>query len=170
MAVWSEDEWRGCTGEEHDAETIELLRRYHQDDCRKRYHEKVRISVKDHFSKSDLICLQNLVLGELHRREIALEVLPTSNVRISFYRDHKEHHIWRWLRLSGSGSEFTKVPPIVIGTDDAGIFATNIYNEYVHIYHQLVTEHGQDHKNAEVIIQKLMQNAKVYGFGVEGGP
>lgn len=112
--------------------------------------------------------MQDVLLSELHRREIVLEVLPTSNVRISFYKNLKEHRVWRWLGVSGGqGSELvTTAPPIVLGTDDAGIFSTNIYNEYCHIYHYLVQDHKVEFGKASEIINKIMENWKTYRFGV----
>lgn len=52
----------------------------------------------------------------------------------------------------------------VVGTDDAGIFATNIYNEYCHIYCMLVFNKGLSPYEAMEYIERLVHNAKVYVF------
>ncbi|MCP4116983.1 MAG: hypothetical protein GY737_16580 [Desulfobacteraceae bacterium] len=164
MPTWSEEEWRECATENPDTETRELLRLYHQDDCRKRYHRKIRINVQSILSKENLRGLQNLLLGELHKREIVLEALPTSNVRISFYKSHKEHHLWRWLGLSERDGGSERMPAVVIGTDDTGIFSTSILNEYCHIYHQLINGCGQPHDKALDVLRRLTENSKIYSF------
>ena len=71
--------------------------------------------------------LQNQLLVEIRYRLLAIETLPTSNVRISYYKCYGEHHLHRWL------SAAPKIrPDIVFGTDDPGIFSTNLYNELAH--------------------------------------
>lgn len=167
MSIWSMEEWRECEPFRHDREAKELLGLYHRADCRKRYHEKTKVQVTRIFNVDELRIMQDMLLAELHRKEIVLEVLPTSNVRISFYKDHSQHHLWRWLGLERDKYEFNKFPPVVVGTDDAGIFSTNIFNEYNHIFHQLTTSRQQPHDKAVDIIKQIMDNSKVYGFGVE---
>lgn len=167
MPTWSVEEWRECEPFRYDREAIELLELYHRADCRRRYHEKIKIVVTRHFTADELRILQDVLLAELYRKEIVLEVLPTSNVRISFYKNYKEHHIWRWLGLEKGkeGKEGKAVaPPVVLGTDDTGIFSTNIYNEYCHIYHHLVHSHQQEYGRAADVIQRIVENGKVYGF------
>lgn len=164
QAVWSPEEWRHCEKSRSDGEAMELLRLYHRVDCRKKYHKKVMVETTKYLNSDELMELQELVLLDLHRREIVLESLPTSNVRISFYKNHKEHHLWRWLSLGKEKREFSCFPPVVVGTDDTGIFGTNIYNEYNHIYHHLIRTHGLEYGKAADIIRQIMDNARVYGF------
>ena len=109
--------------------------------------------------------MQDMLLRRLHEKEIVLEVLPTSNVRISFYKNYKEHHIWRWLGIGQENDSNSITPPVVLGTDDTGIFSTNIYNEYCHIYHHLVHSHKQGYDKASTVIQGIVQNGKTYVFG-----
>jgi hypothetical protein len=164
MPTWSLDEWRACDSANSDKDAHSLLRLYHREDCRKKYHRKLRIETLTVLGKDDLIELQHLVLKELSRREIVIEVPPTSNVRISFYQNHGEHHLFRWMGLAKDGISSDLSPLTVVGTDDPGIFSTNIFNEYCHIYHQLVTQYKQSHEEAFSHIRRLMENAKIYSF------
>jgi len=166
MTTWSRDEWLACELVRQDNEVMALLKLYHQADCRLRYHRKVKIRSTRLFSADDLRQLQNILLADLHQHEIVLEVLPTSNVRISHYKDLSEHHLWRWLDLKKDKQSFSNFPPVVIGTDDTGIFSTNIYNEYSQIYHQLIRTHKLEYDQAAKVIQGIVENGKVYGFGV----
>lgn len=90
---------------------------------------------------------QNSLKQIIRNRKIALETLPTSNVRIGIYKNHAEHHLRKWL---DEGLD------VVIGSDDAGIFATNIYNEYAHAW--LSQSIGKKH------LERLIQNANRYVF------
>ncbi len=164
IPTWSLDEWRACDSANSDKEARSLLRLYHREDCRKKYHHKIRIETLSVLAKDDLIELQYLILKELSGREIVIEVPPTSNVRISFYQNHGEHHLFRWLGLGKGGIRSDLLPLTVVGTDDPGIFSTNIFNEYCHIYHQLVTKYKQSHEEAFSHIRRLMENAKIYSF------
>ena len=67
-------------------------------------------------------------MAELKKQGIAIEALPTSNIRISYYESYSEHHIHRWL----SADSHIR-PTVVFGTDDPGIFSTNLYNELAHV-------------------------------------
>jgi adenosine deaminase len=166
IATFSLDEWRRCLKEKEnaDADALNLLKRYHQEDCRKRYRRMMKLDIRSLLSKKDLVELQNIVLQELIKREIVLEVPLTSNVRISFYKDYSTHHLFRWLDVTHDKICTDILPITVIGSDDPGIFSTNIFNEYCHIYHQLVTHFNKPSDTARHYIKTLMENAEIYAF------
>jgi adenosine deaminase len=94
-------------------------------------------------------------------KEIVIEALPTSNVRIGHHRSFKTYHLRDWLNWNERDAN---VPPIVIGTDDTGIFATNIFNEYANLYQMLISSK----KSARVsisAIKMLEENSLTYRFG-----
>lgn len=161
LPVWCEKEWELAKNFELTDDAKELVEKYHFGKYRKKYHEKQQIETKNIFSLNHTYKLQNILQEYILKREIVLEVLPTSNVRISFYKDYAEHHIWRWLGLDGMNSEEL---PIVLGTDDAGIFATNIRNEYSHIYNNLINEKGLSPAKAIDVIGRIHKNSQVYAF------
>ena len=82
--------------------------------------------------------------------------MPTSNVRISFYKNHEEHHIKRWL------CEDVK-PLVVLGSDDTGIFATNLRNEYAHVY-ELLKKNGLPDREVFQMIKEMHEHAGTYIF------
>ncbi len=162
--VWSPEEWQECHKAPIINEAQELLRQYHWVKYRINYDKIISIEPCKILKSEHIFDLQNLLLKLLHDKEIVLEVLPTSNLRISFYNEYSDHHLWRWLNLNGDNNNEKNMPSIVIGTDDPGIFATNIYNEYCHIYNQLVTKFNKAPHEAMTIIKQLDENAKVYAF------
>lgn len=151
---------KDCNNEQMD-ERIELLRRYHCPNYRSKYNKIIKVNVTEFFNETELESLQLLVLKFLHEKDIVIETLPTSNVRIGHHHTYDSYHLWNWVRWE---SENKPIPPIVVGTDDAGIFATNIYNEYVNIYCNLIYVHQISRNKALEVIEKLNKNALIYRF------
>ena len=112
------------------------------------------------FSSDNLLDLQRSVLLEIHRRQIAIESMLTSNVRISLYDSHSDHHLWRWI----DDNQDETHPIICLGTDDPGIFATNLCNEFSHVYDQLTRVAGKSTTEAISKMRILHSNAKSHVF------
>ena len=142
-------------------ERVTMLRQYHCPDFRKRYNEIIEVNVTEIFSSSDIEELQLMLLRYLNEKEIIIETLPTSNVRIGHHHTYDTYHLWNWIKWENEGNP---IPPIVVGTDDPGIFATNIYNEYSNIYCKLVYVHHMSRNQAMNVIEKLEKNAQIYRF------
>lgn len=153
------DEWKAIQIEKKQLspEVIELVRLYHTVECRKRYDSKCIYfeECEKVLGTKEIESLQDILLQIIIQQGIVIEVLPTSNLRIGVYKSYDELHIKRWLM---------KYPDlqIVVGSDDPGVFATNIYNEYAHIYTILQTEADETKCNA--IIQRLHDNSLKYAF------
>lgn len=113
------------------------------------------------FSYEVFRILQKYVINKLNRRHMAIESLPTSNVRISFYEHYKEHHIFDWL---GVTDEEGMEVPVVLGSDDPGIFATNLRNEYAHVLLTLENEIGLSSNDALAKVEQIVRNGKIWRF------
>jgi adenosine deaminase len=137
-----------------------LIDHYHDIANRGKYDELIVVKTEDCFSCEDLQWLQLHMLEYLHCKEIVIETLPTSNVRISHHLSFGTYHLLNWLKWREEGH---CIPPIVAGTDDPGIFATNIYNEMANIY-CLLTSQKYSHTKAMEIIKELDHNASIYRF------
>lgn len=142
-------------------EHCRLLEKYHSKQFRMRYEKVIEIDIDEIYSMDELETLQQLVLHFMHENEIVIETLPTSNVRIGHHRDFSTHQLWNWLRWEKEGKA---IPPIVVGTDDPGIFATNIYNEYANLYCSMVHGMNYSHTEAMEILKNLNHNGQVYCF------
>ncbi len=141
--------------------TISCLNRYHQYKYREQYDEVITVDVFEIFCPAEIEKLQRLVLKHLHKREIVIEALPTSNIRIGHYNNYSSYHLWIWHQWRKNGK---CIPPIVLGTDDAGIFATNIFNEYANIYTYLTQNCKMGSQDAISILKELDETASVYQF------
>lgn len=116
----------------------------------------------DWLSEKALVVLQTEVLRDLATTGIAIETLPTSNVRISSYDRLAEHHLFRWLNLTEDG--FSITPAVCVGSDDTGIFATSLRNEYAAIYDVLRRRFSVGSEEAITTLEKLNRNGAAYRF------
>ena len=65
-----------------------------------------------------------------------------------------------------SGFENAPLPTVVIGSDDPGIFVTNIRNEISHIYLVLKRYYQLSESECWNIIEQLLRNNEVYLFDI----
>lgn len=140
---------------------IKALRRYHQKEYVEKYKKEIKVKIFEILDENALREVQLAILKIMHHKEIAIETLPTSNIFIGYHNSFNTYHLVNWIRWEKEGKP---IPPIVLGTDDAGIFATNIYNEYCHIYTLLVYEYDFCINEAFEIIRKINRNANYYIF------
>ena len=140
---------------------IKALKRYHQKEYVEKYKKEIKVKIFEILDEKALREVQLAVLKIMHHKEIAIETLPTSNIFIGYHNSFHTYHLVNWIRWEKEGKP---IPPIVLGTDDAGIFATNIYNEYCHIYTLLVYEYDFCINEAFEIIRKINRDANFYTF------
>ncbi|MDR6188433.1 adenosine deaminase [Agrobacterium pusense] len=88
---------------------------------------------KDILGSEILEALQSATLELLNERHVAIETLPSSNVRISVHQSYEDHHACGWLGYGRSACPAS----VVIGSDDPGIFATSLRMEYAHLLRAL---------------------------------
>lgn len=110
-----------------------------------------------------LLAMQNAVLREFVNRGMAIETLPTSNLRISYYREFHEHHLFRWLGIAPD-SPLSVQPSIVVGTDDTGIFATNLKIEFALIADTLRHHFHLPERDVEAHLSRLNRTAAAFRF------
>lgn len=140
---------------------IKALKRYHQKEYVEKYKKEIKVKIFEILDENALREVQLAILKIMHHKEIAIETLPTSNIFIGYHNSFNTYHLVNWIRWEKEGKP---IPPIVLGTDDAGIFATNIYNEYCHIYTLLVYEYDFCINEAFEIIRKINRDANYYTF------
>jgi hypothetical protein len=127
------------SAKEKSERVFKIFRRYHSPEVRSRYH-KIQSFPADFVPAQLLRLLQDAVLNALVERQVVIETLPSSNVRISFYEDFSQHHFLRWLGLN-DGSKGPR-PRVCIGSDDPGIFACSLRGEYIHVLREATQATG----------------------------
>jgi len=164
-SVFCEEEWNQVEkqlNQNKDGLLSRIIEKYHNADYRNRFDKIIEIQALELFDFMAIRELQLALLKHMHKKEIVIETLPTSNVRIGQHHNFDTYHLWNWVKWEEEGYS---IPPIVVGTDDAGIFATNIYNEYANIYCHLTYQCKMVHHEAMALIEKLDKNAGIYKFG-----
>lgn len=168
-SVFDENEWElttaaGCREKsryDNSSPVLEVFYIYHTLKFRESFDKIITIDPFGIIGKEELQILQLEILADMNEREIVIETLPTSNVRIGFHRNYSSYHLWNWISWRKEGKS---IPPIVVGSDDTGIFATNIYNEYANIYGVLLNEHKLSHNDVMEIIKDLDRASRIYRF------
>lgn len=130
-----------------------------------RGREDIRITRENEVLKPKILrALQKAVLLLMHRRGIAIETLPSSNVRISIHKAYEDHHVRQWLGLDGKSAG--KCVSVVVGSDDPGIFATGLRMEYAHLFRILHAGVGgaMNKSQAENLLYSICVDAKRYRF------
>ena len=162
ISAWKEFRKKDLVTEKNlRSDVEEINEKYQNMKFRKQYIAPLQINSDELFTAEELILLQKKVLEYLHEREIVIEVLPTSNLRIGYHFSLHTYQLFTWYKWQ---RENLPVPPIVLGTDDPGIFATNIYNEYVFVYCFLVYEKKQARSDVIQFIHLLCENSRTYAF------
>lgn len=144
----------------------ELFLRRHghgaKSDQLRRSQEDIVIARESDILNNDLLrSLQNYVLSELRQRQIAIETLPSSNIRISIHNNYGNHHAQNWLHPdSNEPTCFT------IGSDDPGIFATSLRMEYAHFLRPLQLQSSQKNgiERPDLLLEKICLDAKKFRF------
>lgn len=83
-------------------------------------------SLPPHWSE-DVANLQEAILSEFERNGIVVECNPTSNLRIGRFDRYSEHPVFKF---HGVRYDRKHAIPASINTDDSGVFATSLRNEY----------------------------------------
>lgn len=143
---------------EGSPEAFERFQRYHDFDTSFQRSQMLEVET-GFFSAEELRYLQRYILKCVREKGIVLEVLPTSNLRISFYHHIGEHHVYRWLGFTGE----EKVP-VVVGSDDPGIFNTSMRLEYELLRYGARTHYGKSDTETIQMLSELVENSHRYAF------
>lgn len=141
--------------------TREVYQKYHNKTYREKYEHKIDVQIDEFIALDNIPIIQKALLEMMNKKEIVIETLPMSNVRIGFHQDFSTYHLWNWIKWKKEG---IGIPPIIIGSDDTGIFATNIYNEYANVYLMLIQYYSLSHTEAMNVLEEFRRNGDIYRF------
>lgn len=127
------------------------------------YAAKPREFARNIITPEALSALQSQVIQLLNSSRIIVETLPTSNLRISLYDRMSEHHLFRWLGLTEQ-EPLDVIPDFCVGSDDPGIFATSLKNEFAIIANVLRCDFGKTDKEIAKILSSLNKTAHAFRF------
>lgn len=133
------------------------------DNVRKQRAEYVEVAL-EYLPDEAVVALQQAVMAKMADRNIAIECPPTSNTRISQYRNVSEHHIFRWMGLPGEAIEGDVPMSICLGSDDPGIFAADLKSEFYHLFVVLTRKFGLSPADALRKVAEVNENGRIYRF------
>jgi Adenosine deaminase len=142
---------------------FEVYWRWQSDkDLWKKSEELIEVR-SDFLQASHYLLLQQALMHEVADRGVVIETLPSSNVRISQYKHFSEHHALRWMR------EPSATPPddpeilVSLGSDDPGIFSTDIETEFHHMFFALKHK-GLNEAEALQRVAQINERGRIYRF------
>ena len=121
---------------------------------RTEYQKIIAVDCYEFFNEAELVILQKKIMEFLSENDITIETMPTSNVTIGHHHSFRSYHLATWMRWKNSQDKF---PAIVLGTDETGVFPTNIKNEYANMY-DLLVKAGDATEEDKVKIQSFVQD------------
>ena len=155
------------------ARKYELAKELHE-----RYETDERIRVRGaipdcfrypHSISIDVAQLQEKMLTEIEMRGICIECNPSSNLKIGPFERYDELPITRFFSVK---EPYQHRIDVSINTDDRGVFATSIHNEYSLVaaaMSKIVYEEGKRaYRDDEIYnyLSRIMQNGNNQRFGV----
>lgn len=114
--------------------------------------------------------IQRKLQFEIARRGICVETNPSSNALIGTFKRYDKHPILNWYNngLASTPEELQSVPQIQvsINTDDQGVFATYIENEYAYLALALekVRDENGNYKYNRTFIYQWLDNIRRLGL------
>jgi hypothetical protein len=105
--------------------------------------------------------VQHAVMDKITRREVAIEVNPTSNRAIGGFDSLSEHPVFDWDPPSGDPDG--PRPYVVVGSDDPGVFGSELLHEYAFL-HAAARKRGYDRDAVESWLQDLRENGMRFLF------
>lgn len=122
------------------------------------------ISVEaNYLDANTLLLLQQSVMRLLAERNVVVETLPTSNVRISQYETFAEHHSLRWMKAPGFAVDGDPDIMISLGSDDPGVFANDLNGDFYQLY-AVLQQAGMLDKHALDLLSTVNERGRQYRF------
>ncbi len=167
LVMYDIDEVFMVEGLSKDKKIQELLRKYHApsegspfSSCRLAYDKLIEVKIGKLITCEQIRIIQDFMLDSISKKGVVIEALPTSNLRISYYHAIDEYHIGRWTDIEGAENS---MPAVVLGSDDPGIFMTNIYNEYARVYSFLADKSISAVRRLD-IMKIIRESSEIYKF------
>lgn len=150
---------------EHDEEALSLLWQWHNDrELWLRSESLLSIHTQDAlFTPAIYLRLQQALMKRVADRRVIIEILPSSNVRISQYERFEEHHALRWMGIPGHVQDGDTSIMVSLGSDDPGIFAGNLKGEFYQLY-AVLRQKGLSDADALRHVSVINERGRQYRF------
>jgi adenosine deaminase len=158
----------GCLrarGYDPERSDVKLWHAYDQDPrVRERSLDAITVPLPEHWFPA-MTHVQERMLARLARMRVAIEINPSSNTSVGLLRDLSEHPVFRWY---GPGEQRDDAPFIVVGSDDPGIFGTELLHEYAFLA-RAAANRGASPRAIKRWLEELRQTSIDFCFVPEAG-
>ena len=148
---------------ERDPQALELLWRWLSNDQIHTRAEALIAAPADFLDAPTCLRLQQALMRQVEQRNVLIETLPSSNVRISQYQHVGEHHALRWMRAPGHAQEGDPEIMVCLGSDDPGIFAADIESEF-YLLHAALRKTGLSDADALARLSAVNERGRTHRF------
>lgn len=155
-----------------DVVARELYFRYHFDkNVRIKGDEVINFTLSNDYINV-IKMLQDKMIHELTNRHIIVECCPTSNLKIGSFNRYDEHPMYRFFDIALTKPSNNQLQ-VTINTDDQGIFATSLDNEYALTVLSLLKKKNDDgnfcYSRHQVLkwLNEVYENSNKYKFMTE---
>lgn len=160
--AWREEAHLVHLAQEEGA-NLELLVQWWSDSSLwERSEEQIEVDA-NHLEQEMLTLFQQCVMDEIRKRRVVIETLPTSNVRISQYQHHRDHHALRWLKADGYTKRGDPDVMVSLGSDDPGIFSNDLSSDFYQLY-AVLRESGLNDMTALNLLATANERGRQYRF------
>jgi hypothetical protein len=142
---------------------FDLYWRWQSDQCIREVTEEFIEVKSDFLQAAHYILLQQALMQEVAERGVVIETLPSSNVRISQYKHFSEHHALRWMKSPSNTQQGDPEILVSLGSDDPGIFSTDIESEFHHLFFALKNS-GLNETEALHRVAQVNERGRIYRF------
>ena len=153
---------------ESSQNAVRLYHSYHYNPTIRREGRRVRsFKVPAGYVKA-ITGVQECMIREIAKRQICIECCPSSNVRIGRLKKFEEHPIFRFMPIKAKNCRYTLA--VTVNTDDLGVFATSLPNEFSLLALALMKMKNADgshvYSSAEVYewIERVVENGHKFRF------
>lgn len=112
--------------------------------------------------------IQDKLTAEISKRQIGIECCPSSNYKIGYFEKYEDHPIFRFMPVRESKSRYPLA--VTVNTDDLGVFATSLPNEFsllaLALLKQKDVHGGHVYSTQEVYdwVIRVVENGKKFAF------
>ena len=161
--LWQSEAQRVLDAKHSSPEHLKLLWEWLSDQDLWERSETLQSVDAAYFDETTYLHLQQALMREVSHRNVIIETLPSSNVRISQYNSFSEHHSLRWMRAPGFVQEGDPEIMVSLGSDDPGVFAGDLNGEFYQLYGALRNQ-GISDRTALELLAPINERGRAYRF------
>lgn len=153
---------------QHNPNAVDLYHAYHYNMNLKKRGQQMRSFHLPEGYAAMITDLQNKMMMGISKRRLGIECCPSSNLRIGRLHSFDRHPIFRFMPVREYDSRYPL--PVTVNTDDLGIFATSLPNEYSLLALALLKKRASDgshmYSSQEVYdwIERVVANGHKFTF------